>query len=667
MHVAFNPCSSKNALCVGSIDSRNDDDDGSLSYSRVSYFSSQGPTGDGRIKPDVVGPGFKVVSALAGGQSGGDKFCGVYETFGTSMATPGVAGVALILRDYFLNAWSSVCPSHYTYCKSFVPTGYLLKAIIIHSGQAVRSYSESAFNSKTDIASHSLGSPPDSVQGYGSVNLNSIIPLSTEQREKYDFYVSDAFGMGGRQTAKLQVAVTSSKKPLKITLLWYDRPSAVGNTNNLLVVNLDLTVTSSSGAVHYGNRVNGDATNPQEQVYISAPQKGSYTVSVTNIGSYAVYFAVVVTCHGSVTEELAMAASAEVDSSALTVQDHLQSVTSSAEITPTVLSRAGVDSTNLAHGTDSADATADVKPLFSSFDLVKSFTVHHTLSPNEKVLLKTFELPDDSLELFSIELSLDAHYCSGSEAFIFAVIIEAPNREIVQVGGYNEYATLDRLWQRMSPVQWTATSTPADGGSYWRTTRYVVDMELAQMGMYKVYIELMHDSWPSTNYHGHVNLNFVDAATALSRTKSSEGFFSSLGAVGAGLVIFVLAAVVVFTTSLVIRRRRAKKAAQQETSASGAGGTRGVIALRKTKEKSRKASRATKTKEGSEEEAPWSNIASLLGDNTRESESTASGDVENPLQQPREGYPTNEQDEHAEVRHKRYKSARKKESSSRKE
>ena len=42
---AFNPCSSKNALCVGSIDSRNDGDDGVLSHSRVSYFSSQGPTG----------------------------------------------------------------------------------------------------------------------------------------------------------------------------------------------------------------------------------------------------------------------------------------------------------------------------------------------------------------------------------------------------------------------------------------------------------------------------------------------------------------------------------------------------------------------------------------------------------------------------------------------
>lgn len=47
LRAVFNPCSSKNALCVGSTDSRDDLDDGpaSASASRVSYFSSQGPTG----------------------------------------------------------------------------------------------------------------------------------------------------------------------------------------------------------------------------------------------------------------------------------------------------------------------------------------------------------------------------------------------------------------------------------------------------------------------------------------------------------------------------------------------------------------------------------------------------------------------------------------------
>ena len=543
---------------------------------------------DGRIKPDIVGPGFKVVSALSGGLSGGDKFCGVYETFGTSMATPGVAGTALILRDYFLNVWSSVCLSYYSQCKSFVPTGYLLKAILIHSGQAVSSYSESAFDSKTDFAAHSLGSPPDSVQGYGSVNLNSIIPLSKQQREKHDLYISDMFGMGGRQSATLKVTVSSNKMPLKITLLWYDRPSTVGNTNNLLIVNLDLTVTSPSGDVHYGNGVDGDSTNPQEQVYISSPQKGTYTVSVVNVGSYSVYCALVVTCQGSVKNELALTQNSSPDL-AIALTSPVSDVSIDVD---TVETGASVVAT-------AGAVVANVVPQFSSFDLVKSFTVHHTLSANERVLLKTFELPDDSLELFSIELSLDAHYCSGSEAFIFAVMVLAPNGEMVQVGGYNEYASLDRLWQRMSPVQWTASSVPENGGSYWRTTRYVVDLEMAQRGEYEVYVELMHDSWPSTTYNGNVKLNFVDAATALSRSKSTEGFFSGLGAVGAGILIFVLAGAVVFTASLVMRRRRDRNSVRGGTPHVRNEG--GVVAMRKTKHKSRKTSQPAEVVQGSDE------------------------------------------------------------------
>lgn len=497
----------------------------------------------------MVAPGFKIVSALAGGQSGGDKFCGVYETFGTSMAAPGVAGGALLLREYFLNVWSTVCRSSYSFCKSFEPSGYLLKAIIIHSGQAVKSYSESAFDTKTDIAAHTLGSPPDSVQGYGSVNLHAVVPLTVAERNTQDLYLSDIFNMGGRATATLQVKVASSKRPLKVTLLWYDRAAAVGNSaSSLLIVNLDLVVTSPSGVISYGNGVSGgDSFNPQEQVYIASPEKGTYTVSVTNMGSYSVNSGLVVTCDGSVTKELALGADTTLDTSATATASGTVTATASggaadADASATSSASSSMDSSSSSSGASNGqmEATSVFQPLYSysDFDLVKSFTLHHTLAANERVLLKTFELEDDSLDLFSIELNLDAHYCSGSEAFIFAVLVEAPNGEIVQVGGYNEYSSLDRLWQRMAPVQWTSSSVPAGGSSYWHSTRYVVDLELAQMGLYEVYIELMHDSWPDATYNGNLKLNFVDADSALSRSKSSSsGFFSSMGAVGAGFLV----------------------------------------------------------------------------------------------------------------------------------
>jgi subtilisin family serine protease len=63
----------------------------------VSYFSSKGPTGDGRMKPDLVAPGEKILSCAAGQAladakaSAGD--CQYVEDSGTSMAAPHVSGV----------------------------------------------------------------------------------------------------------------------------------------------------------------------------------------------------------------------------------------------------------------------------------------------------------------------------------------------------------------------------------------------------------------------------------------------------------------------------------------------------------------------------------------------------------------------------------------------
>ena len=59
---------------------------------KIAYFSSRGPTRDGRLKPEVVAPGYFVLGPLAGSTDYITKA-------GTSMATPVVAGlVALILE-----------------------------------------------------------------------------------------------------------------------------------------------------------------------------------------------------------------------------------------------------------------------------------------------------------------------------------------------------------------------------------------------------------------------------------------------------------------------------------------------------------------------------------------------------------------------------------------
>ena len=59
----------------------------------ISYFSSRGPTGDGRLKPDLVAPGEAIRSTLPGGEYG--------SLDGTSQATPHVSGGAALLMGRF--------------------------------------------------------------------------------------------------------------------------------------------------------------------------------------------------------------------------------------------------------------------------------------------------------------------------------------------------------------------------------------------------------------------------------------------------------------------------------------------------------------------------------------------------------------------------------------
>ncbi len=75
------PCDGDSVLCVGAVDINN----------QIASFSSIGPTGDGRVKPDVVALGVSTASILPDG--------GIAGVNGTSLSCPMMAGLVTCLKQ----------------------------------------------------------------------------------------------------------------------------------------------------------------------------------------------------------------------------------------------------------------------------------------------------------------------------------------------------------------------------------------------------------------------------------------------------------------------------------------------------------------------------------------------------------------------------------------
>ena len=194
----------KNSLAVGAAL-----DDGALAW-----FSSHGPTADGRLAPSVVGTGVRVFSAQGDGSRGGYRAIN-----GTSMASPAVAGVAALLMD--------AVPAH-------KEQPALTRARLMASAVRPDPWLEEG-----------AGFPPDNTSGPGSIQARFGMGKVSARASALDRDQADGW-KSGSATAKLEdgeyayhdIEVPAGASRLDIVMTWDEPPAdAVAST---VINDLDL-------------------------------------------------------------------------------------------------------------------------------------------------------------------------------------------------------------------------------------------------------------------------------------------------------------------------------------------------------------------------------------------------------------------------------------------
>lgn len=263
---------SKNVMTVGSVSDTVTSGVRDITKANVSYFSSWGPTDDGRIKPDVVANGEGLYSSLAGS----DTAYGTYS--GTSMATPNACGSASLL----IQQYGSLFPGQAMRAST-------LKGLLIHT------------------ADDRGNAGPDYKYGWGLVNVSAAADLLIDHQANPVKQRLTENQLSTSVSSRTHSFVWDGVSPIRATLCWTDPAGVATSTSDLrtprLVNNLNLKLIAPNGAEYFPfvmpfvgtwtqasmnlNATTGvNNTDNTEQVLVSTPaQTGTWQALVSFSGS----------------------------------------------------------------------------------------------------------------------------------------------------------------------------------------------------------------------------------------------------------------------------------------------------------------------------------------------------------------------------------------------
>lgn len=247
---------SKNNLVVANAMDASVDSNGNLLSVTINGSSSQGPTDDYRIKPDITGNGSGVYSTL-------DNADNAYGNLtGTSMAAPNVTGSLLLLQEHYKNLNNG----------NFMRAA-TLKGLALHT------------------ADDAGPTGPDAVYGWGL--LNSKKAAETISKHNHGSYI---YELNLQNNTPQTITVNSDGiNELRASISWTDRPgSASSGTNNSsprLFYDLDLRVIKNQ-TTHFPWKLTSVNTNakmdnnvdPFERIEIPNAY-GSYTIQISHKGT----------------------------------------------------------------------------------------------------------------------------------------------------------------------------------------------------------------------------------------------------------------------------------------------------------------------------------------------------------------------------------------------
>jgi hypothetical protein len=259
------PALAKNSLTVGAVGHGANAD-------FPTGFTSDGPTLDGRLKPEVAAQGQSVISVASDPLN--PMSCTTCALSGSSMSAPTAAGLAALAREYYTEGFHAAgvrSPG-----QGFTPSGALLKATLVDGAVAL-----------------GLNAPgPDYEAGYGRVLLNRTLAFSGDPFVLRVDDHTEGITTGSVVNHAFDV---QAGEPFRATLVWTDYPAAL-EAAVTRVNELKLEVVDPSGNVWFQTLPGGgppvqtmnpadphDHRNVVERLVFPSPAAGRWIVRVLGV------------------------------------------------------------------------------------------------------------------------------------------------------------------------------------------------------------------------------------------------------------------------------------------------------------------------------------------------------------------------------------------------